>query len=451
MQKFYLKQTLRLFSLCPAIFVLLSQSRANAQNYCTPTVTQTGFYLSSVTFNVIGPGSTWSSGNSGYSANTSTSSKSVPRFYAQSSSFWYAVMNTSANPVTVYVQWFADWNHDGDFTDPNETGYPGSVTVPANSNTSTGINMPPTLDALTGATRIRIIASLNSNITDPCAAVTGEVEDYTVTVVSSTAPVVSTSASVFLNPQLTTQTAPDGITVNQVATGSMPAAAVITDPDDSTSFYVPRGLAITGTTGNGTWQYKIGSLGTWSNISGVTSTNALLLLGDCADTRYQPGTRLRYIPIGPETSSLTFHAWDGTTGTNGGFASTTVNGGTTAFSTASTTVSMAVTVGAPTRHFYLASATADNILSSLFDPAGVQAYTPSAIVSSNTNLTNITDMDFDGINNRLIWTESAIADKIVSANLDGSNVTVLYAFPNTASIPNGVAVGGGRIIIQITH
>ncbi|RYD94717.1 MAG: hypothetical protein EOP50_09090, partial [Sphingobacteriales bacterium] len=433
-----------LLSLCAGICAMTGAATASAQTYCTPAVTQTSFYISEMQFNYTGPGSVYSTGSSGYSATTGSSSKTVPRFY--SASIWYGITNTSSSAITVYMQWFADWNHDGDFSDANEVGYVGSVNITGNSATYTGLNWPPNLNTPTGATRIRFIASLTNGITDPCAAVTGEVEDYTITVNNSTAPVLSAVSGVFLNSLLSTQTANDGFTVNQLVTGSTSGTPLITDADDSSSTYVPRGIAITGTSGSGDWQYKIGSSGTWTTISGVSAVNSRLLLGDCGDTRYQPGTRLRFVPSGTGTPGITFRAWDGTNGVNGAFANTTVNGGNTAYSTASTTITMPVVTASPARRLYLASATADNVLSSSFDPAGGQAYTPSAIVSANANLTNVTDMEFDAGNNRLLWTESSgTADKIVTASLDGTTVTTIYALPSAASIPNGIAAGGSKI------
>lgn len=436
------RRSSRLLSLCAGIFSLLGSTTASAQTYCAPAVTQTSFYISEMQFNYSGPGLVYSTGSSGYSATTGSSSKTVPRFY--SASIWYGITNTSSSAVTVYLQWFADWNHDGDFSDVNEVGNAGSVNIGGNNATYTGTSWPPALNSLTGTTRIRFIASLTNGITDPCAAVTGEVEDYTITITNSTAPVLSASTGVFLNNQLATQTATDGFTINQLVTGSTTTAALITDPDDSTSSYVPRGMAITGTSGNGTWEYKTGT-GSWAPIGSVSATNALLLLGDCGDSRYKPNNKLRFVPSATGTPGLTFNAWDGTTGNDGGYGNTTVNGGNTAYSTGSRTITMPVVTASPARHFYLASAIADNILSSSFDPAGGQAYTPSAIVAANASLTNVTDMEFDATNNRLLWTESGTADKIVSSSPDGTTVATVYALPNTGSLPNGIATGGSKI------
>ncbi len=439
----YFKRSLKFMLLCMPLSAPLSQ--AQAQTYCTPQVTATNFYISNAMFNYASPGVNYPTGYNGYSATVSSSSKTIPRYYTHTAAFWYYITNTTAAPLTVYFRFFADWNHDGDFSDPGETGYSAQQTIAPNTGTGTGYNVYPPVNALTGATRVRIVVSQNSDLTDPCAPVTGEVEDYIFTVQNSSAPVLSTTANVFLNSLLTTQTASEGFTINQLITGSQPDMSLITDPDDSTGYYVPRGIAITGATGSGTWQYRATPTSAWTNVGSVTGLNALLLMGDAADNRYQPGGRLRFIPTGAGNPALTFRAWDGTTGTHGAYSTAVVSGGTSAFSTAIRSVSLPVVTANPTRHFYMASASADNILSSFFDPAGALAYTPATIVSDNTNLTNVTDIDLDATNNRLVWTESAVVDKIVSSDFDGSNVTVLYTFPTSGSVPNGIANGGGKM------
>lgn len=106
------------------------------------------------------------------------------------------------------------------------------------------------------------------------------------------------------------------------------------------------GIALTGTTGNGRWEYSTDGY-TWTGV-GTVSLNAALLLS--------PYTQLRYVPDGQngETATLTFHAWDGTSGspsTNGTriFADASTNGGTTAFSivTAQATLTVSSVNDAP--------------------------------------------------------------------------------------------------------
>lgn len=95
------------------------------------------------------------------------------------------------------------------------------------------------------------------------------------------------------------------------------------------------GLAVTATTGAGTWAYSLDGT-TWTTFPAV-SVNAALLLRSTDHVRYTPdGTTI-------ETASLTFRAWDQTSGTAGDTADATVNGTTTAFSTNTGTASLGVT------------------------------------------------------------------------------------------------------------
>nr|WP_315537796.1 DUF4347 domain-containing protein [uncultured Comamonas sp.] len=101
-----------------------------------------------------------------------------------------------------------------------------------------------------------------------------------------------------------------------------------------------RGVAVITKSGNGTWQYSTDNAN-WTDFGAVSSTSALLL----GSTTY-----IRYVPDGAngETASLTFRAWDQTTGSasvNGirGTADTSSNGGTTAFSTVTAVTNQPVT------------------------------------------------------------------------------------------------------------
>ncbi|WP_240201610.1 DUF4347 domain-containing protein [Pseudomonas sp. PDNC002] len=99
------------------------------------------------------------------------------------------------------------------------------------------------------------------------------------------------------------------------------------------------GIALTATSGNGTWQYSTDGA-TWTDIGAVSNTSALLLSFT---------TQLRYVPDGRngEAATLSFRAWDtslgnaSTTGTRS-TADTTTNGGTTAFSTGTAQASIQV-------------------------------------------------------------------------------------------------------------
>ncbi len=108
------------------------------------------------------------------------------------------------------------------------------------------------------------------------------------------------------------------------------ATTTVTDADgDATG-----GIAVVGLTGSGTWRYSLDGT-SFTAILTVSNSSGLLLPAD-AILQYTPGG-------GAETATVTFRAWDGTSGTAGQLVSTTVNGGTTAFSTATDAISLTVT------------------------------------------------------------------------------------------------------------
>ncbi|MBX9682134.1 MAG: hypothetical protein K2X38_25530 [Gemmataceae bacterium] len=122
-------------------------------------------------------------------------------------------------------------------------------------------------------------------------------------------------------------------------------AQPIADPDGASRF----GIAIIGVDNtNGQWEVKIEGGGEgggeegedvgWEDIEGVSAANALLL-------EARVGIRIRFVPnpgfLGAVTNGLQFRAWDISIGdpavfpdAEGGYADASVNGGTSAFSTA---------------------------------------------------------------------------------------------------------------------
>lgn len=101
------------------------------------------------------------------------------------------------------------------------------------------------------------------------------------------------------------------------------------------------GMAITGVTGNGTWQFTTNSALGWTDFGAVSNASSLLL-GSTTSVRYVPDG------IAGETATFTFRGWDQTTGTASNFgsaqkAASTATGGSNAFSTAEATASLTVT------------------------------------------------------------------------------------------------------------
>ncbi len=105
----------------------------------------------------------------------------------------------------------------------------------------------------------------------------------------------------------------------------------ITDPDAGATL---GGIAIVTATGNGVWYYSLD--GKVYQPMGTVSDSEALLLPNTARLRYTPDR------TGVETATITYRAWDATLGMPGSKIATAVNGGTTAFSTATDTASLSV-------------------------------------------------------------------------------------------------------------
>jgi VCBS repeat-containing protein len=140
------------------------------------------------------------------------------------------------------------------------------------------------------------------------------------------APVLDVSR----DPQLTTRTEDEVSAAanpgDSIATLLRPnmGASLITDVDNS----AVEGIAIIGTTGLNAsgWQYKLVGDANYSPVGAVSNGSARLL----------PATALlRYVPntFNGETATVSFRAWDQSTGLAGGLGSTLVSGGSTSFST----------------------------------------------------------------------------------------------------------------------
>jgi hypothetical protein len=132
---------------------------------------------------------------------------------------------------------------------------------------------------------------------------------------------------------------PVGTLVSSLVDFAVPAGQVdnVTDADAAPAL----GIAVTAAnTTNGSWFFSINGGTNWSALGAVTNSNARLLAAD-ANTRiyFQPGANFN----GTIASAITFRAWDRTGAPgNGATADTTINGGTTAFSSTTDTASITV-------------------------------------------------------------------------------------------------------------
>ncbi|KQT23264.1 secretion protein [Chryseobacterium sp. Leaf405] len=145
-------------------------------SYCSATATNTGDErIGNVSFGTINNTST---GTGGYE-NFTAISTNVTRGSA------YTISVTPVWTSTVYSEAYAvyiDYNGDGDFTDSGELAWSktGSTTTPATGS----ITIPST--ATVGNTRMRVMMQYSSVPTSSCGSYTyGQVEDYTLNIVSS--------------------------------------------------------------------------------------------------------------------------------------------------------------------------------------------------------------------------------------------------------------------------
>lgn len=168
--------------------------------------------------------------------------------------------------------------------------------------------------------------------------------DTTSLVITSTnhAPVLDSSKSPVLNTMAEDPGLPSGVVgtaVTSLIDLTTPAGGLdnVTDSDSSPS----TGIAITATdTSHFSCYYTLDSGTTWSPIGSVSSSSAQLLAAGPAHRIYcRPNADVN----GTFSSTITFRAWDQTSGTDGSTADTSTSGGSSAFSTATDTASLIVT------------------------------------------------------------------------------------------------------------
>ena len=232
------------------------------------------------------------------------------------------------------------------------------------------------------------------------------------------APVIATSGSLTLTSILEDTTAPAGLTISSMI--STANAGKITDGDND-----PDGIAIYGVDSNGTWQYNLTGSGTWIGLSAVSAGAARLLDADAT---------LRFIPQADFTgnASLNFRAWDATNGTNGGTASVTTNGGSSAFSSETDSIEITITNINDAPILYASgSLTLTTIAEDTTAPAGL---TISSMISS-ANAGKIADIDGD-------------ADGIAIYSIDNTNGDWQYNLTGSGSwlALSGVSTGGARLL-----
>jgi Domain of unknown function (DUF4347)/Bacterial cadherin-like domain len=188
---------------------------------------------------------------------------------------------------------------------------------------------------------------------DTCNVVPGSVEDewqytlssYTVSNANGAAAVNSALAGITpVNdaPVLNGANNMNRIDEDAVVNPGTLVSALIAGMTSDADVGALSGIAVTDVqNGSGSWKYSTDGAKTWQPfpIGTITPSSALLLAADAK-------TYIRFTPTpdwnGTKVDALSFRAWDQTSGTAGGTADTTINGGATAFSTAIRSASITV-------------------------------------------------------------------------------------------------------------
>ncbi|UCH49236.1 MAG: DUF4347 domain-containing protein, partial [Betaproteobacteria bacterium] len=222
-------------------------------------------------------------------------------------------------------------------------GAPGTLAGPLSysitaGNTGNAFN----IDTSTGQ-----ITVADSNVLDfdttPTFVLTVHVQD-TVTLLADTATVTINLNDVNIAPVLTGANNLATINEDPVSNPGTLVSDLISGQITDTDAGALEGIAVIAVDDtNGSWEYTTDGGSNWTAFVAVDSSSARLLATDA-------NTYVRFVPnaswSGTVTNGLTFHAWDQSSGSNGGTANLSTGsstGGTTAFSTASASSSITVT------------------------------------------------------------------------------------------------------------
>ena len=220
------------------------------------------------------------------------------------------------------------------------------TSVTASYNSSSGVLSLSGTDTLANYQTVLQSVSYSSSSEDPTATATSRTITFAVTDANSdgggaesgsatrgidVTPSNDAPALAAANPTLTTLTEDE--TTNSGHTVASVVGSSISDVDSGAQ----EGVAIVSlSSGNGSWQYSVDSGGNWSGVGAVAETTALLL---------REIDSIRFVPDGQNatTATVTYRAWDRTSGTEGTKSDTSSNGTSTAFSTTTDTASIVVT------------------------------------------------------------------------------------------------------------
>ena len=278
------------------------------------------------------------------------------------------------------------------------------VPTAGNNNAQTATITFRAWDQSSGAQGSKVDASTNGGTTAFSTAT--ETASLAVTAVND-APVLDNSGSMALTAVTEDATAPAGDTVAAIIASA--GGDRITEADTG----AVEGVAVTGLTGDGTWQYNTG--GGWTAVGSVAGTSALLL-SDAASVRFVPTAGNN----NAQTATITFRAWDQSSGAQGSKVDASINGGTTAFSTAAETASLDVTAvnDAPV----ITSAAAVNYAENAVVPVAVTASDPDTGDTLTWSITGGDDQLLFSVTAAGVLTFISSPDFEAPADNDGNNV-----------------------------
>ncbi|MFO0923259.1 MAG: LamG-like jellyroll fold domain-containing protein, partial [Pirellulales bacterium] len=203
--------------------------------------------------------------------------------------------------------------------------------------TTTYIGQHPTntawnLNGKADDVRIYTRALTSAEVSNLAAGMSVDTDTVSINVTSiNDAPVLDNSGTMIFTSITEDQTNNSGQTVASIISSA--GGDRITDVDSG----AVEGIALTSWSGSGgTWQYSTDNGSNWNNVGPVSSTSALLL---------RSTDLIRFVPDGlaGTSGSLSFSAWDQSSGTAGTYADASTTGGSTAYSSATETASITVT------------------------------------------------------------------------------------------------------------
>jgi hypothetical protein len=304
--------------------------------------------------------------------------------------------------------------------------------------------------ALSGDGRFIAFDSLASNLTTGDTNATSDVfvNDVrgvlagTTTIAINHAPVLDATKSPALTTIAEDAAAPVG-KVGTLVTALVHLSGSLTNVADADAG-ATTGIAVIGTAAQGVWYYSLNDGGTWTTMNAVGNSGARLLAADGVTRLYfKPNANFN----GPLSSALTFRAWDRTSGANGGFVTTTINGGTSSFSSATDTASLTV---AAVNDAPVLDVAKSPVLNSVAQDAGLPVGRVGTLIDGLVHLSgslkNVTDVDAGALTGITVTAASTSGTWYYSTN-NGTTWSLLGA-PHTYSARLLAADGATRVYFK---